>query len=277
MRLTSTVAEYQALASIEDYADRLKAWTTDYEAAHRDVFDVYYRSYSDPRRRTAAVADVSRISPLVREREARAQALARQTEQDFRAQGLLDELDVVLLVGNHTANGWIAEFHGRQSLFVALELLGDPPYDAIVISHEALHLAHMHHGAATWPDDVGGCLIQEGVATAASRDLHPGFPDSGYLWTDDRHDLWVRECRDAETALTAVVLHEMATPAEAPHVRGLFAPDCQASGLPPRSGYWLADLLAQHWLSQHSLRDVLLWEHTEATDRASNDLRTRLK
>lgn len=277
MRLTSTVAEYQALASIEDYADRLKAWTTEYEAAHRDVFDVYYRSYSDPRRRTAAVADVSRISPLVREREARAQALARQTEQDFRAQGLLDELDVVLLVGNHTANGWIAEFHGRQSLFVALELLGDPPYDGIVISHEAVHLAHMHHGAATWPDDVGACLIQEGVATAASRDLHPGLSDSGYLWTDDQHDLWVRECREAERVLTAVVLDEMATPAEAPHVRGLFAPDCQASGLPPRSGYWLADLLAQHWLSQHSLRDVLLWEHTEATDRASNDLRTRLK
>jgi hypothetical protein len=72
VRLTSTVAEYQALASIEDYPDRLKAWTTkawttEYEAVHRDVFDVYYRSYSDPCRRTAAVADVSSISPLVRE------------------------------------------------------------------------------------------------------------------------------------------------------------------------------------------------------------------
>jgi len=220
VRLTSTVAEYQALARIEDDADRLKAWTTEYEAAHRDVFDVYYRSYSDPRRRTAAVAAVTRISPLVRERESRAEALARQTEQDFRAHDLLDELDVVLLVGNHTANGWIAEFHGRQSLFVALELLGDPPYDGIVISHEALHLAHMHHGAATWPDDIGACLIQEGVATAASRELHPGLSDSAYLWTDDQHDRWVRECREAERVLTAVVLDEMATAAEAPHVRG---------------------------------------------------------
>lgn len=277
MRLTSTVAGYLALAGIEDQADRLDAWTTEYEAAHRDVFDIYYRSYSDPRRRTAAVAEVTRISPLVREREARAEALARQAEQDFRARGLLDELDVVLLVGNHTANGWIAEFHGRQALFVALELLGDPPYDAIVISHEALHLAHLHHGAASWPDDVGACLIQEGVATAASRQLHPGLSDSGYLWTDDQHDPWVRDCREAERALTTVVLEEMATPTEAPHVRGLFAPDCQASGLPPRSGYWLADLLAQRWLSQHSLRDVLAWDHAEAADRASSDLRARLK
>ena len=132
VRLTSTVAEYQELAKIEDQASRLKAWTTGYEAAHRDVFEVYYRSYSDPRRRNGAVADVARISPLVRGREARAEALARQTEQEFRAQGLLDELNVVLLVGNHTANGWIAEFHGRQTMFVALELLGAPPYDSIL-------------------------------------------------------------------------------------------------------------------------------------------------
>jgi hypothetical protein len=209
------------------------------------VFDVYYRSYSDPHRRNGAVADVPRISPLVQEWEARAEALARQTEQEFRARGLLDELNVVLLVGNHTANGWIAVFHGRQTMFVALELLGAPPYDGMLFSHEALHLAHMHHGAATWPDDVGSQLIQEGVATAASRERHPGISDSGYLWNDDQHDSWVRECREAERALAAVVLDEMATPAEAAHVQGLFAPDCQAGTLPPRSGYWLGDLRAR--------------------------------
>lgn len=277
MRLTSTVAEYQKLTGIEDHASRLEAWTTGYEAAHRDVFDVYYRSYSDPRRRIDAVADVPRISPLVQEREARAEALARQTEQEFRAQGLLDELNVVLLVGNHTANGWIEEFHGRPSMFVALELLGAPPYDGMLVSHEALHLAHMHHSAATWPDDVGSHLIQEGIATAASRELHPGLSDSAYLWTDDQHDSWVGECRAAERALAALVLDEMAAPAEAAHVKGLFAPGCQAGTLPSRSGYWLGDLLAQHWLSQHSLRDVLRWTHAEAVGRASDDLRARLK
>jgi hypothetical protein len=278
VRLTSTVAEYQKLARIEDHASRLEAWTTGYEAAYRDVFDIYYRSYSDPRRRTEAAANVAKISPLMREREARAEALARQAEQEFIAQGLLlDELDAVFLVGNHTANGWVAEFHGRPSLFVALELLGAPPYDGILVSHEALHVAHNHHGAETWPDDVGASLIQEGIATAASRLLHPGLSDSAYLWTDEHHDQWLSECRGAERDLIAVVLDEMATPAEAPHVRGLFAPHCQAPALPTRSGYWLADVLAQHWLSEHSLKDVLRWDYEEATHRASNDLRARIK
>ena len=57
----------------------------------------------------------------------------------------------------------IEEFHGRQTMFVALEFLGAPPYDAILFSHEAVRLAHMHHGAANWPDDVGSHLMQEGV------------------------------------------------------------------------------------------------------------------
>jgi hypothetical protein len=278
VRLTSTVAEYRKLARIEDHASRLAAWTADYEAAYRDVFDIYYRSYSDPRRRIDAVANVTRLSPLVLEREARAEALARHAEQEFIAQGLLlNELDVVFLVGNNTANGWIADFHGRPSLFVALELLGTPPYDGILVSHEALHLAHSHHGAETWPDNIGASLIQEGIATAASRLLHPGLSDSAYLWTDDQHDSWVIECRDAERALTAVVLDEMATPSEAPHVKGLFAPDCQAFALPTRSGYWLGDVLAQHWLSEHSLQDVLRWDYAEATHRASKDLRARME
>jgi hypothetical protein len=276
MRLTSTVAEYQRLAKIEDHASRLRAWTADYEAAHPDVFNVYYSSYSDPSHRDSAVAEVARISPLVREWEARAEALARKTEQEFRAQGLLDELNVVLLVGNHTANAWIEEFHGHQAMFVALELLGDPPYDGMLFSHEAVHLAHIHQGAANWPDDVGSHLIQEGVATAASRELHPGQSDSGYLWNDDQHDSWVRECREAERSLITVVLDEMTTPAEATRVEGLFAPDSQTAMLPPRSGYWLGDLLAQRWLSQYGLRDVLRWNHAEAADRASSELRARV-
>ncbi len=232
MRITSTVAAYQKLAGIEDDASRLLAWTTEYEAAHRDVFDLYYRSYSDPGRRNAAVADVPRIAPLVGEWEARAAALARQTEQTFQAQGLLDEINVVLLVGNSTANGWIEEFHGCQTMFVALELLSTPPYDGLLFSHEAVHLAHMQQGAADWPDDVGSHLVQEGIATAASRELHPGQSDSGYLWNDEQHDSWVRECRAAERALTAMVLAEMTTPAEAAHVEGLFVPDRQAGTLP---------------------------------------------
>jgi hypothetical protein len=42
------------------------------------------------------------------------------------------------------------------------------------VSQEAVHLAHMHHGAANWPDDVGSHLIQEGRSENVSRTVAVG-------------------------------------------------------------------------------------------------------
>jgi hypothetical protein len=45
------------------------------------------------------------------------------------------------LVGNKTANAWVDDFHGQPAMFVTLELMGAPPYDGMLFSHEAVHLA----------------------------------------------------------------------------------------------------------------------------------------
>lgn len=273
MRVTSTVDAYMALGSITDAPARQDAWVSEYEAAHRDIFDVYYQSWSTPERRAQGVEDVPLIAPDVRRLEERALALAAQTEKEFQRRALVDELDLVLMVGNHTSNGWVAEIQGRESLFLALEFLGDPPFDGVLVSHEALHLAHLKHGAAGWPDDVGALLIQEGLATAVARELHPGLTDSGYLWTDDKHDFWVQQCSDSGRDITSMVLEEITTSADEPNVRGLFAADSQARALPSRSGYWLGDRLTQRWLAAAPLQEVLEWDHPEAVRRAQTDLR----
>src|SRR4051812_31064077 len=101
MRVTSTVDAYMALGSIADIPTRQEAWISDYEAAHRDIFDVYYQSWSTPQRRARGVEDVPLIVPDVRRLEDRALALAAQTEEEFQRRGLVDELDLVVLVGNH--------------------------------------------------------------------------------------------------------------------------------------------------------------------------------
>lgn len=273
MRVTSTVDEYLALALLSDPESRRQAWKRDYETAHGDVFDVYYRSWSSPGLRGRGADDVPLIAPDVRRLEKRAISLARWTEREFRHRGLLTELDLVLMVGNHTSNGWVAELDGRQSLFLALEFLGDPPFDSLLVSHEALHVAHLRSGAADWPEDVGTSLIQEGLATAVSRELRLGLSESSYLWFDDHHDSWVKNCAESERAIATVVLEDLATSADVPRVKGLFAANSQTGALPSRSGYWLGDRLAQRWLSQHAIQDVLLWDHSEAVHRAEQELR----
>jgi hypothetical protein len=276
MRVTSTVDEYVALAAITDPVIRMEAWVRDYEAAHRDIFDVYYRSWSSPVGRVGGVRDVPVIAPYVRDLEERAIALASRTEDEFRGRGLIDQLDVVLLVGNHTSNGWVAEINGQQSLFLALEFLGDPPFDGVLVTHEAVHVAHMQFGAAEWPEDVGACLIQEGIATAVCRELHPGLSESGYLWTDDKHVSWVQDCCESEQDIALMVLREMATLGSDPHVKGLFAADSRLLSLPSRCGYWVGDRLVQRWLVSNSVRDILEWGHSEAVRRAQMELRLAL-
>lgn len=265
MRLTSTVPDYLALAVITDEAAREAAWAEQYEAAHPDVFETYHRSWGRHARCLAASHDVPRLAPQMSAIEERAVALAEETEHFFTAEGLIDDdLDVVLLVGGHTSNGWVSDRNGRATLFLALEFLGDPPYDAVLLAHEAFHVAHARHGSGEWPEDCCSDLFQEGLAVAASRGLHPGLPDSAYLRFDDDHAAWVAACAAAEGSIAARARAELHTSDEEPRVRSLFTVQDDETELPPRAGYWLGDRTLRDLMAGHSLRDLLAWDHSTA-------------
>lgn len=272
MRVTSTVQAYVALADVAD-TEREAAWVHHYEAAHPDVFERYYSSWSSPSRRGASATDVPRLAPLVSGLEERALELVADTELIFRELGLVDdELDVVLLVGHRSSNGWVTDLHGRQQLFLALEFLGDPPYDAVLVSHEALHLAHARRGADGWPEDVAGGLFQEGFAVAMSRRLHSGLSDSAYLWFDGDHDAWVNGCETANPRLRERARSHLRHADDDPAVKWLFTTSRAPDDLPGRAGYWLADRIVAPVLEEVPVSEVLDWSHDEASARIAKAL-----
>lgn len=261
MRLTSTVPAYLALAEIEDDAAREAAWSEMYEAAHPEVFAIYYSAWGLPARRAGASLDVPRLAPAMPAVEERARGLALEAEAFFTDQGLLDdELDVVLLVGAHTSDGWVTELDGRDTLFLALEFLGDPPYDAMLLSHEAFHVAHARRGARGWPETCASSLFMEGLAVAVTRDLHPGLSDSSYLWFDDSHGAWVEECAALSGRIAARALAELDTSYDALVVRALFTIQDAEKELPPRAGYWLGDQVVRRLLRDHPSRELVDWD-----------------
>jgi hypothetical protein len=268
MRLTSTLPAYLALAEIDDDAAREAAWTEQYEAAYPEIFTTYHRSWGRHARCLTASRDVPRLARTMPAIEERARRLSEEAERFFLAEGLIDDdLDVVLLVGGHTSNGWVTELDGRSTLFLALELLGEPPYDAVLLTHEAFHVAHAQHGAEEWPEDCAGSLFQEGLAVAVSREVHPGLSDSSYLWFDGEHDEWVDACAAVCTAITDRARSELDTSYDEPRARALFTVLDEEEELPPRAGYWLGDRVARRLRESHSLRDLLAWDH--ATVRAA--------
>jgi hypothetical protein len=274
MRVTSTVDAYLGLAAIRDDNRRRAAWTENYEAAHRGIFETYYQGWGKRERSLEAAGDVPLLAPVVRDVEVRARSLVARTERAFRATGLLDDdLDVVLMVGGHTSNGWVTEYHGREVLFLALEFLGDPPYDEVLVSHEALHIAHDRLGAADWQEDCAASLFQEGIAVAITREFHPGLPESAYLWFDGDHEAWVAACAQTETKIATRALTELDTPQDDVLARALFTMQPEEPELPPRAGYWLGDLVVRRLLEQHPARELLGWDRPSARRALAHELR----
>lgn len=271
MKIVSTVPAFQELAKIDSAEDRITGWVTSYEERFPSVFEVYYSAWGNHERRRDAAVQAPTLLERIVAAERRAHHLVGQAEGDFRARGLLagDELHVVLLVGGHTSNGWVAEHHGRHTLFLALELLGEPPYDDLLVVHELTHLAQTQLSAATRSHTYPASLavLVEGAATATSRALRPGYTDSAYLWMDEAHHDWLRECESNARQIASLLIEHADLlddhDAVAPLLRNRSAP-----GIPARSGYWAGDLIARAMLHDgYNLRDLLSVEKDEAIDR----------
>lgn len=261
MEILSTADAWHQVAQISQAEGRVTAWTTEYEAGFPTVFDVYYSAWGDRGRRRDAALQAPELVRRIRAAESRARVLLRRAEDDFRDRGLLSERDLhaVLLVGGHSSNGWVAEHAGQRTLFLALEFLGLPPHDDLLVVHELTHVAQTELSVATRARTYPASLtvMVEGVAAATTRVLRPGLTDSAYLWMDDSHHRWVDRCRTDAPTIATTLLEHLDTPDDADVVAPLFR-NLSDRHVPPRSAYWAGDQIAQGMLRQgHTLRDLL--------------------
>lgn len=261
MEILTTANAWQRLARISDAEGRVTAWTREYEAGFPTVFDVYYSAWGDRGRRRDAALRAPELTQRIRAAESRARVLLREAEDDFRDRGLLceDDLHAVLLVGGHTSNGWVAEHAGQRTLFLALEFLGHPPHDDLLVVHELTHVAQAQLSVATRAQTYPASLavVVEGVATATTRVVRPGLTDSAYLWMDEGHHQWVDRCRASAPKIATMLLEHLDTPDDADAVAPLFR-NVTDQHVPARSAYWAGDQIAQDMLQQgYALRDLL--------------------
>lgn len=273
--MTSTVPGFLQLVGHDNAPVSSLKWAEEYESTYPAVFETYYDGFSHPSRRGvwANARSPVELRHEVRSAEERALEIGCEVEAQLVAAGLLDgELDVVLVVGNRTSNAWVANLHGVATVFVALELLPAPPYDSVALLHEAIHVAHVRRGGHGWPEDVASALFEEGLATAASRLLHPGLTDSEYGWVDDAHQGWAAQCENLLPGLACFALDHLQEPSEGEAGDALFAGDGLHEALPLRAGYWLGDFMLRDLVDSYALTSLLSWNH----DRATEELHTRL-
>jgi hypothetical protein len=174
-----------------------------------------------------------------------------------------DPVECVVLVGLHRANGWADTLDGRYALFLAVEEIGPPGDDRLLVLHEAAHVVHDRlAGIRDWPEHgVANALLTEGLATQVSAELDPGRPDEEYLWFGRTgYRSWLDECRGRWPEIVGRVradLDAIDVAHSAPYF--LMRDSPLAGDLPKRCGY-LVGLAAVRWLrNTYSLPEIASW------------------
>ncbi|MGW4295348.1 hypothetical protein ACWEH1_20155 [Micromonospora chersina] len=244
-------------------------WRSRYLARHPDVFQALDRDGT-----WSGAADVADVLLGLRDRAseltARAQAVRGLLPSAVTAVcGALDWSDAgdpvecVVLVGLHRANGWADELDGRFALFLAVERLGTPGDDRLLVVHEAAHVVHDRRaGIRDWPDHgVANGLLTEGLATQVSVEVDPGRPDEDYLWFGDPgRRSWLDECRRRWPEILGRVRADLdATDPEHYAAYFLMRDSPFAGDLPKRCGYLVGLAAVRRLRERHPLPEIASW------------------
>jgi len=262
LRVDSAVPDFVAFwnaAAGEPREVQRRLWHELNEHPNRELFDLYYTNWASPDMLDAALDRFPAEAATI---EARAETLPQRVADAARAtaeflERPLPDLDVQLLVGLFSSDGWVTEFRGRRTLFLAVEYL--PPYDDVFFAHECAHL--VHRAAGFDGDTVAAAVVAEGFAVAVSAALAPGHDEAVYLWMRDGRDEWLAECVAREAELNARLRADLDSE-DADVYASWFLGRANDAGLPARSGYFLA----HRWIRglDVPLDEVVGWDYTRA-------------
>ncbi|MGW5667724.1 hypothetical protein [Micromonospora sp. NPDC003776] len=187
-----------------------------------------------------------------------------------------DPVECVVLVGLHRANGWADALDGRYALFLAVEELGPPGDDRLLVLHEAAHVVHDRlAGIRDWPDHgVANGLLTEGLATQVSAELDAGRPDEDYLWFGrPGQRSWLDECRRRWPEIVHRITADLDATDPAHHAAYFLMRDSPLAGdLPKRCGYLVGLAAVRRLRERHPLPEIASWP----LDRVRQEIRQAL-
>ena len=262
MRVDSVVPDFLAFwetAAGEPREAQRRLWHELYEEPNRELFDLYYTNWASPDGLDAALDRLPAEAPTIAARAAslpmRIIDAAGTTARFFDRPE--PDLDIQLLVGLFSSDGWVTDFRGRRTLFLAVEYI--PPYDDVFFVHECTHLVHGEAGFDG--ETVAAGAFAEGLAVAASAELEPGHDEGVYLWMRDGREDWLAECIAREDELRARLRADFDSEDADVYARW-FLGRPNDSGLPSRCGYFVAS----RWIRELGVPypELVCWDYDRA-------------
>jgi hypothetical protein len=262
-------------AAGQDEQRQLALWH-EYVDAHPEVIEDLRRSGRVPNPRQAL-----KLYPTVAELiEANAEAGTGWVEEAAElVVPVLDaaqlDLQAVVMVGVGTSNGWVSEFRGRPTLFLAVEQIPATAYPRILAAHELAHAVQLPEVA--WLDDgpLGQWIYSEGFATALTAELLPEYGLAEHLWFGGGYDDWLAECLHVLPAAQAAILADLES--EDDDVAGRYLYLNRESPFPHRIGYLVGTRLVQDLRRIHGWPELARWSPDRAMEEVGRALRLSVR
>ncbi|PWU61890.1 hypothetical protein DLE60_03265 [Micromonospora globispora] len=264
MMVRDLVTSFEEFAAHESPGDLETRWHRQIVQPNSEIFTAV-QSWIDPAEAETRLPELvdRRTELTTRSKRARV-ALQRAAILLTSVVATERPINAVVLVGLGGANGWAAPVDGEPTLFLAAELLPDPPFDVLLALHEMIHLVHLRRTAQDWPHErLDADLFREGLAVHATARLMPEVSPSGHLWFRPGEDAWIDRCHDMQATLRAQALQDL----ERTDIwHEWFSGTADRAGeLPGRCGYWLGWKLLDDLVGEGPLDIAMHWSMAEAS------------
>lgn len=258
MTIETPYRDFLAFWAAAEHASRdeqERLWEELYIAPHRALMEHYLALFGAGASLAAALPRFGEVAGSLDARYAglRLKVVSRQVAE------LLDAPEApraIAMVGLFTADAWADEFEDGPAAFFALERLPRPGVSA---THELTHVSHRLAHGERWEWEPGLALLNEGIATLATRTLHPEVPLEVHFLVDD-YPAWEAAAEADWPGVVDTLIGCLAS--SDPHaMQRFFWPDWGRSkrDVPERVGYLVGARVVDVLLRAHDLAAIVRW------------------
>ncbi|MFB6724543.1 hypothetical protein ACFCV3_30475 [Kribbella sp. NPDC056345] len=258
--------EFWDRAAAEDEQQQLALWNQYVESAPEVIQDLR-RSGRDPDPQQAFEL-YPKVLELVRANAEVACSWVEEAAELVMPVLEATHLDVhaVVMVGLGTANGWVSQFRGQATLFLAVERIPEGTAAQILAAHEFAHAVQLSLPEVAWTDSgpLGQWIYAEGFATALTAEMLPDYGPAEHLWFGDGYDDWLTNCLQVLPAAKAAILADLES--EEDDVAARYLTRNSEARFPDRIGYLVGTRLVQDLRRTYGWPELARWSAERATE-----------
>lgn len=258
----------------KEIIEQKNLWESDFRNKHKDIFDIYFTNWGSMELLENSLnkypTSIERIKTNANYINTEINVLNKKLENLFGEDDL--EMNLVIMVGLYSSNGWVTNYNGVETVFIAAEFFDNLDYIAILIVHELAHAYYYNKSKMTKQDqNIAVSMFDEGFATFVSEKIFDGLSENEYLWFGNEYlELW-NDFNNNEAKVLNFIKNKLNSK-DSKTYSLLFSMQANSYGMPCRSGYGIGYRFVKRLSEKYPLSQMLEWNNKEISNKMEKTL-----